>query len=250
MVEKPHHYLLNPDDLNAILEICRHCLGPCPISPIPCTGCTSVVFCSTTCRQASLFNGVHQYECELDLYHLRTKSNSSSFRIFLAFLAILQCPVAELEEIDNTNLMQMESHNQTRSFEEELKYLSITVLILTLIRRTSYYHALGEANIMLNNLTDKELKVAQTIDRLLRVQNFNTHPILTTMQGIGRNRSLDKKDLEVGLSRIGDCINVVIGSNFNHSCNPNTLRISTVGTSLQTILIASRNIPKGITKYD
>ena len=152
----------------------------------------------------------------------------------------------ELEvEIGKTDIMKMESHDQTQSFEDELRYNSIIILILTLLRNTSYYKNEESTENPAPkgiDLTNQELKVAEIVDHLLRVQNFNTHPILTT--NVGQNRVSNKKEFNVGLSRLGDCINIVIGSHFNHSCNPNTLRINTVCPP-QTILVASRNIPKG-----
>ena len=242
-IEKPKDYLFNPDDVDILLRCCRHCFQPCQISPIPCTGCTSILFCSTSCRQASL-DGIHRYECELDLYNFRSKSSSSSFRIFLTFIAILQYPIETLEEIGTTDLMKMESHNEIRSFEEELKYVVITILILALLKNTSFSKKISsqDHNTPSYNLTDQELKIADKINHLLRVQNFNTHPILTA--SVGDNQASNKREFNVGLSRLGDCINVAIGSHFNHSCNPNTLRINAVAPP-QTILIASRNIQRG-----
>ena len=171
----------------------------------------------------------------------------SSFRIFLTFVALLQYPVEQLEDIENTDLMRMESHNQTRSFEDELKYITITIMMLVLLRKTSYYNGLIQENTSCsNNLNNKELKIAEIIDHLLRVQHYNAHPILTTLDNINEQQFPKKeKELNIGLCRLGSCINVVLGSNFNHSCNPNTLRINTF-SPLRTMLVASRNIPKGI----
>ena len=138
----------------------------------------------------------------------------------------------------------MVAHEQIRIFEVELKNLALTILILVLLRKTSYYRQQSlKDDKAPDNLTQQELKVAEIIDRLLRIQNFNTHPILTT-HATPDNLASNQNDFSVGLCRLGDCINVAIGSNFNHSCNPNTLRINSVG-SPRTYLIASRNIPKG-----
>ena len=193
-VEEPITYILNPDDPSLILEFCHHCLRPCPFTFVPCKNCTSVLFCSITCREEA-HRRTHRYECEIDLYGMRSKSNASSFRIFLALQAVLQYPMDKLDDI------QPES------------------------------------------LTPRELKLAEIINRLLRVQSFNTHPILTT-HATTDNLSSNERDLNVGISRLGDCMNVSIASNFNHSCNPNTLRINSVGPP-RTYLIASRNISKG-----
>ena len=239
--EAPNHYLLNPDNPDLVLEFCRHCFQSIDSNSqsIPCTGCSSVMFCSTTCRTASL-ESVHKYECELDLYHLRSKSTPSSFRIFLSLLAVTSHSIQELETIGGAEIMHMEAHHQHQNFEQELKYLSITMLILALLRKTSYYNMDSKSGTKTIHLLEEELKVAETVHHLLRVQNFNTHPLLTTIEQNGKNG----KDFNVGLSRLGDCINVAIGSNFNHSCNPNTFRINTICPP-KTLLIASRNIKKG-----
>ena len=239
--EASNYYLLNPDDPDLVLEFCRHCFQSIASDSqsIPCTGCSSVMFCSTTCRSASL-EGVHKYECELDLYHLRSKSTPSSFRIFLSLLAVTSHSIEEVETLGEAEIMQMEAHHQHQNFEQELKYLSITMLILALLRKTSYYNMDSKSGTNSTQLLVEELKVAETVHHLLRVQNFNTHPLLTAIQQNGKN----DKDFNVGLSRLGDCINVAIGSNFNHSCNPNTFRINTVCPP-KTLLIASRNMKKG-----
>ena len=239
--EAPNHYLLNPDNPDLVLEFCRHCFQSIASNSlsIPCTGCSSVMFCSTSCRSASL-ESVHKYECELDLYHLRSKSTPSSFRIFLSLLAVTRHSIEELETMGEAEIMQMEAHHQDQKFEQELKYLSITMLLLALLRKTSYYNVDSKSGTNALQLLEEELKVAETVHHLLRVQNFNTHPLLTAIEQNGRN----DKDFNVGLSRLGDCINIAIGSNFNHSCNPNTFRINT-DCPPKTLLIASRNIKKG-----
>ena len=241
--EEPTTFILNPDDSSLILEFCRNCLRQTPISFVPCKGCASVIFCSIGCRESAMSN-THRFECELDLYGMRSRSDASSFRIFLALQAILQYPIDEIDKIQKSNLMNMVAHEQIRIFEVELKNLAITILILVLLRKTSYYRQQSlKDDKAQENLTEQELKVAEIIDRLLKIQNFNTHPILTT-HAIPDNLVSNQNDFSVGLCRLGDCINVMIGSNFNHSCNPNTLRINSVG-SPRTYLIASRNIPNG-----
>jgi hypothetical protein len=47
---------------------------------------------------------------------------------------------------------------------------------------------------------------------------------------------------QVGLERLGNALNPSVGSVLNHSCNPNTIRIS-VGR--KTIIVAARNIAEG-----
>ena len=242
--EEPTAFILNPDDSSLILEFCHNCLRQIPMSFVPCEGCTSVIFCSKDCRKSAM-SKTHRFECELDLYGMRSRSNASSFRIFLALQTILQYPIDEIDKLQKSHLMKMVAHEQIRIFEVELKNLAITTLILILLRKTSYYlkQSLKDDKPP-ENLTQQELKLAEMIDRLLRIQNYNTHPILTT-NAITDNLTSNQNDFSVGLCRIGDSINVAIGSNFNHSCNPNTLRINSLG-SPRTYLIASRNIPKGI----
>ena len=242
-VEEPITYILNPDDPSLILEFCHHCLRPCPFTFVPCKNCASVLFCSITCREEA-HRRTHRYECEIDLYGMRSRSNASSFRIFLALQAVLQYPMDKLDDIENSKLMEMVSHDQEQEVEDELKNLSITILVLVLLRKTSYHSKeYLKDDVHPDNLSPKELKLAEIINHLLRVQNFNTHPILTT-HSTNDNLSSNRSDLNVGLSRLGDCMNVTIASSFNHSCNPNTLRINSVGPP-RTYLIASRNIAKG-----
>ena len=49
---EPTVSLLNPDNKDLVTQHCLNCLRPCP-APHPCLTCSSVVFCSPTCRSVS-----------------------------------------------------------------------------------------------------------------------------------------------------------------------------------------------------
>ena len=133
--EEPTAFILNPDDSSLILEFCHNCLRQISMSFVPCEGCTSVIFCSKDCRKSAM-SKTHRFECELDLYGMRSRSNASSFRIFLALQAILQYPIEEIDNIQKSPLMKMVAHEQIRIFEVEMKNLAITILILVLLHST------------------------------------------------------------------------------------------------------------------
>ena len=124
--------------------------------------------------------------------------------------------------------MSMETHKDNSEFAKDVKYHVLTTILLLLIRRTSY-------------VVQDEISLGQIIHHLLRVQSYNTHPIMAAQFDGKRG-----KNNQVGLVRIGNALNFASGSMMNHSCNPNTIRIncSKYGRSggVMTLFVASRNI--------
>ena len=137
--------------------------------------------------------------------------------------------------------MDMVSHNDERGFESDVKFHVLTALLVLVVRRTSYMPSCDSTS----NLNDDELFLATLINHLLRIQSFNTHPVL--MQTAATNSEAAAS--QVGLVRMGNAINVKAGSVMNHSCNPNTIRIncqipqeSSETGGVMTLYVASRNI--------
>merc|ERR1719186_567499 len=73
-----------------MFKLCLHCSEP-TVAPLPCSGCSHVVFCSSSC--ASKSEVYHQFECQLDLYSHRQTDNQEMFNIFCPLKMILQKPV-------------------------------------------------------------------------------------------------------------------------------------------------------------
>ena len=139
----------------------------------------------------------------------------------------------------------METHEETNPcLTDDLKFHVLASLLVLIIRQTTYLDrdqagAPGNSTAALS-LTEDEAFLAQLANRLLRVQSYNTHPVLCQ----DANSIVNK---EVGLTRIGNVVNVQAGSVMNHSCDPNTIRINcpvypeSIG-GVVTLFVASRNI--------
>ena len=65
-VQKPHVSILDEEETS---EKCWHCFSKLE-SPVPCSGCSSVLFCGSQCRKAA-DEKYHRWECGLlDIFHL------------------------------------------------------------------------------------------------------------------------------------------------------------------------------------
>ncbi len=81
--EDPVTWLLNPDVVSDLWRTCSHCLCACAHVSLPCPGCSSVVYCSSPCRDAAL-STYHKYECKVNLCRHRVDGDADSYRIFLS----------------------------------------------------------------------------------------------------------------------------------------------------------------------
>jgi len=172
------------------------------------------------------------------------KDTVDSYRIFLSVRAFLQLPLEESEKaFDNQEdahplykrLFRMVTHQGHRTEDAELKYLALAVLILQLVEDTGHWRKdLYEKEALCSRL--KALKMAH---KLIQIQDCNTHPICSSVYDGGGS--------EVGLSRIGNAINAILGSSLNHSCAPNTARIN---RGHLTLLVATQSLEKGQEVHD
>ena len=84
-------------------------------------------------------------------------------------------------------------------------------------------------------MTDEEKFVALVLADIFMIQDSNSHPVFRLDMAASQSN-------EVGLETIGSGVFPVIGSYFNHSCSPNTVRIN-VGKV--NYLVTSRTIQEG-----
>ena len=119
---------------------CLSCLHPTPC-PLPCPGCSHVVFCSGSCRDRALA-GWHRYECQLDLYSHRQTDTKDSFRVFMCLKAVLERRVETILSRDRDalfdRLWNMATHQTDRDQHNRVKGAVIAVFLLRCIRLTSY----------------------------------------------------------------------------------------------------------------
>lgn len=235
VIDEPVVSLLNPDDDELMDDLCAHCLRQCSNFQQPCPHCSTTVFCSRECRSQSKL--VHDIECRVNLYQIRLENTSDSFRVFLTWKVVIQLGVEEFKRLyhqvgkdqiepenDQERLFCMMTHEKERTTEAHIKYIIVAMYL---------YKLLEQANVCSPDQIDWDL--VEAIHHLLQIQDVNTHPILGLSDEGGRSS-------EVGLSKVGNGINVNIGSYINHSCNPNTCRIN-IGRN--SVLVATRNIAKG-----
>lgn len=75
---------------------CQHCFAP-TIAPLPCPQCLDVIFCSKTCRNASIYS-YHKFECGL----LQTLwASGSSINYQMAMRLVSQRPLSYFRSIRN-----------------------------------------------------------------------------------------------------------------------------------------------------
>ncbi len=225
MEEDPVVALLNPDCLGDLWRFCSHCLSPCALSPLPCPGCSSAIFCSSRCRLQAA-GSYHRYECRLNLAQHRVEDAADAYRFLLSARVFFQYPLAELSSAWEggdgggshpklSRLFRMMKHQGERPRWQELKLVVMAVLVLALLRDSGY---LDEQEVVGGMGESDVLRMAHD---LLQIQDVNTHPVLTAL-GDGQEDGGGRG--EVGVGRIGSAINAEMGSFFNHSCNPNTCR--------------------------
>lgn len=249
--------LLNPDADDDCLKYCHHCMRWNLIT-VACKSCTQAVFCSLKCLKES--SSYHKYECQCDLYRFRRSDTADSFRIFLTLRAIFTKSIEDHKTsnfsstdgkvalIQNQNqnyscflsgfsLEKMETHQDVKTFQDDLKFLVLTCLMILVIRCTDYLPG-NPASLQDLMLSEDEMILGEVANLYLRVQSYNTHPVLTQCQ---------TSKSEVEIVRIGNVINTVAGSVINHSCNPNTIRINSHDPdsgALLTLFITSKSIRK------
>ncbi|TRY64251.1 hypothetical protein TCAL_10785 [Tigriopus californicus] len=235
VIDEPVVSLMNPDDEKLMDDLCAHCLRQCSNFQHPCPRCSTTAFCSLECRSQSQL--VHGFECKVNLNQIRLENTSDSFRVFLTWKAVIQIGLEEFKRLyrkvgrdlnepenDQERMFQMMTHERERHIEAHIKYIIVAL----------YLHKLLEkAGVCTSDRLDWEL--VEAIHHLLQVQDVNTHPILGLCDEGGRSS-------EVGLAKVGNAINVNIGSFINHSCNPNTCRIN---FGRKSVLVATRTIPTG-----
>ena len=242
--------LLVEDPLGWALEVdkfsthCQHCLGLVSVA-VPCPGCSSIVFCSTACREEGL-NLYHNREC--GMMGILAASALNNFCL-LTVRAITRSTVRQILDIsqeqgegsdaeefyDGADLrtgLNLVSHEV--STEDQLMRTLVSVFLMKCLKQTEFY---GKTVTSL----DDDLAVNLVIHRLISSCPANTHEIhcLTTP-------TLTKWSPMASLHNLGAGL-YPTAALFNHSCDPNIVR-SSVGRKM--VSLASRDIKKGEEIFD
>ena len=245
-----------------MFQFCLNCLRPAK-NVHPCFTCSGVVFCSSACREAASAS-FHKYQCQLNLYTYRQNDTEDAFNIFMALQTLWQKPVSFFFEnwnresvelvgdvdLEYRRLWNMVSHRNNRPDQSFLKIVTITVFLLRCNRMTSYMKDCELDRVLTRNKKDllknvvhipqsdrfneDELFIGEILGQIFMIQDTNSHPVFRLDCTKGRNQA--------GLECIGSGVYPVIGSFFNHSCTPNTMRVNIGKTNY---LISSYPIREG-----
>lgn len=197
---------------------CSHCLCHAP-APLPCTSCSSTVFCSRVCRDGGLTS--HLSTCALLstplLATARGRSDETSTRLLLVLqLVALQPLPFHLSYLDSWLSRRPpppEAAPYTRVLDlvqnlphlDLPHHLSSVMLLLHLLRALSYTPT--------DISTEEEQRLCLLLCHVLAAVEPNIH---ATFQAGVRGDQLVQQYLGVSLFP-------VVASCFNHSCDPNTM---------------------------
>ncbi|XP_075980473.1 SET and MYND domain containing, class 4, member 4 [Anticarsia gemmatalis] len=245
------------------LFTCAHCLSR-KLNLYPCMGCTYALYCSEECREEA-YKKYHALECpvmasmvsynftKMDWLALRTslKSRCEYDDWFDVFEVSIDADanvntrnwgcvkVADkwvYESKNYTSIHTLATNVDIRSISDIFRKSLTAAVLLHLLALSKYIRCEGQ-----ELLTDHCIKYVA--DNLLR--HIMTSP--TNMHGISSN-------IENSEGKFLDECNIASGayaflSLLNHSCSPNVVRYSKLGTGQMTLL-AIRPIKKGMQIFD
>ena len=241
-----------------LLSRCLHCFTDL-LAGLPCHDCSQVVFCSLECRQCSMSTH-HKFECG-NLHLITTGPN------FLALRAVTQNNIkyfldrrvshfthydcasgTELEgdrpylPTDSKNLFNLSRKEATS--EKKIEWLMIAAYLLKVLQHMGYFE--GEKKNE-KSLTEEEVFIGMILSHFVAVTESNSHLICHVAREHLNITSLsDILRLNFEPQQIGFGLNPTLAF-FNHSCNPNTLKIQ---RGNRTALIACQDIKAGAEIFD
>ena len=160
------------------------------------------MFCSLFRDEAS--KSYHVYDCQSQLSKYRAGDTSDSFRIFLTLRAVYSKSLENHSaSCHNTTtpddfkshytLTDMVTHKESNPcLEDDLKYHVLTALLILIVRQTSYLSDTPtnpDDDKFLLPLSEDELFLSEFINNMLRIQSYNTHPVLSIVSGEGTDRT-------------------------------------------------------------
>lgn len=198
------------------------------ISPIPCSDCAGVAFCSPECKEKAC-STYHKYECKF--LNLMVGSGMSVL-CHLALRIITQAGNSK-EEFKNIQkfLDGLCRNSNLRKPEDYLQRCLMTSLLLRILQTSEFF---GRRISCGAEPTNDELNVGLLILGLLEALQFNAHEIYQTMIG-DKHRFEGSRPvyLAVGIYKTGAL--------FNHDCYPAVARYFS-GKNL--VLTATRPVEK------
>lgn len=180
------------------------------VSPIGCTDCSAVAFCSIECRDIAL-NTYHKFECK---YLLLLMGSGMSILCHLALKLVLQCQTPEKALEEGKRLSGILCKNsKMRSQEDFFKRCLMSTFLLRCLQKAEFF---GRRTTESAEPTAKESQIGVLLFTYLQALQFNAHEIYETI-------SSGHKFFKARVNYIGVGI-YEAGAMFNHECYPSVAR--------------------------
>lgn len=222
---------------------CSHCLNSSLMDLIPCSECSSTMFCSDVCKKKA--QSYHKYECAIIERLMKSGIMQMALRIFFTSLAIFDDSIEELQTFLSTELKDPSTtffnfDNSCRRDEERNNLAAM--YCLTGNAKNENLESL--AKLLENNLVlkknvwqENQNFIIEFLKKVISIQDSNFHGICGWSLKLENNKSA---------SMIGvGCYPFL--SLINHSCYPN---VSRVYNNDRIYLMVDRPIRKGEQLFD
>ncbi|KAI5699330.1 hypothetical protein M8J75_001218 [Diaphorina citri] len=215
VIEEPYASCLLPEKLGTN---CQNCLKRLPFTPIPCTECSTSVFCSVDCQKVAL-STYHRYECKfMDLLI----GSGISILSLTALRIVTQSSVEYFRNYDQSShpfykIYSMESHEKRRPAKDFYHRTLTCLFLLFILRKAGYFSQSNKANEDSHVLNEDEALIAQILLKSLQVLQFNAHEVYETLFKTKHHFPNAK------INYVGVGIYPTV-SLFNHDCYPAVTR--------------------------
>jgi tetratricopeptide (TPR) repeat protein len=246
LLEKPFSQVLDPALYNSR---CFHCFKLLDIEPIPCQQCTTVRYCSDSCRAES-WEGYHQWECKF-LGLLNSSGTGYIAQLALKTVVtagielILKCrrnPNSDCSEAQKAlftdskgvyhggfiGLYNLLAHTKDRAINDLLQYTILAVFLTRILETSGFISSKAKKE-------DPDIVkiVGGVLLRFLQIIACNGVEVVELVRGINLQKCYPEA--------IGLCLYPTV-SLINHSCNP---AMELLFFNNQVVARAIRNIAAG-----
>ncbi|XP_029038440.2 SET and MYND domain-containing protein 4-like isoform X2 [Osmia bicornis bicornis] len=231
-IEKPYSLILNPNNLQTH---CSNCLEVCWAN-IPCNYCIYAMYCSEECKALG-WTKYHDIECKVFPYLFKINLvKYYQFSVRLAIQAVkennnIQNLEEELKEVENCDDPRTKGFSKNGTFESDA-YRSVLSLVTNVEKQSlqDLFKRSAEASFTLYYLaTRTDIFGSSMKDLSELIENtdaiFVGGLILRHLQLIPPNAHPFTEEYKTTSVARGVALTPFL-SLFNHSCNPNILRVS------------------------
>ena len=226
---------------------------------LPCHTCSQVVFCGLACRRAAMTT-FHRHECH-NMHLLKHGPNYLALRAITtkSLNYFLDKRLQYFSNYDDSQGTELEGNQVYKSLdirnlynlttkkadlEKKMELYMIAAYLLKILQQMGYFETEKENE---STLTEEEVYIGMLLAHFLAVIECNSHLICQlSKEHFGLITLPDILKSNFQPEDIGCGINTTLAF-FNHSCNPNTIKIQ---KGNKTFLVATENIRKGDEIYD